>query len=507
MIRYVLSICFCLLATTAHAAETRDTIITQTITGSDTTAPTAPANLETTPLSISEIQLNWSASTDNVGVTGYHVWRDGSQIATTTLTTYLDTGLATSTSYTYYVTAFDAAGNESASSSPAVVTTLDPTPPSAVGSSSGGYITDGVTIDDVLVEASTNQIVLTFTTNRYVSVAVSWELDGFTLGTVRSLGARKSHEVVIDGLAPNTEYTLTVSAFAIPRFIAGERQLRARTAVLPDTTPPANVSNLQAVRTKDGVALSWQNPGDPDFARVRVVRSTRFYPFDIVDGWVIYDASGEQVLDPFLADTIYYTVFSIDTAGNISSGATIRILDPDQEVAVESDEPITPEIVVPPEFTAPPKEVTAWPVSIAQGDWVSRLGTSSSVSLNANMPFTVQILATAVPPHLKTIIATLYHPDATAGSWQFLLKRTADGSAYAATIGALPVSGQYQLLVQWYDFATKTTGAVGGVLRLSANPTPTTPPPTPPYGRWALIALVALLAVRILHRRMRAGAV
>jgi cellulose 1,4-beta-cellobiosidase len=58
--------------------------------------------------------LYWSPSTDNVGVAGYNVFRDGVQIAQTTLPNYLDTGLAPGTSHVYSVRAFDAAGNLSA---------------------------------------------------------------------------------------------------------------------------------------------------------------------------------------------------------------------------------------------------------------------------------------------------------------------------------------------------------------------------------------------------------
>jgi uncharacterized protein (DUF1330 family) len=89
----------------------------------DTTPPSTPTNLTATTISSSEIDLSWTASTDNVGVAGYQVFRGNTQIATSTQTTYDDTSLSASTTYTYYVTAFDAAENVSASSSPATATT------------------------------------------------------------------------------------------------------------------------------------------------------------------------------------------------------------------------------------------------------------------------------------------------------------------------------------------------------------------------------------------------
>ena len=83
----------------------------------DVTAPTAPTGLSATPFG-NQMDLSWTASTDDVGVVGYTIYRDTVQIATNVATTtYSDTGLAAGT-YSYTVAAFDVAGNTSAQSSP-----------------------------------------------------------------------------------------------------------------------------------------------------------------------------------------------------------------------------------------------------------------------------------------------------------------------------------------------------------------------------------------------------
>jgi chitin-binding protein len=87
--------------------------------GPDTEAPTAPGGLHImgTPTS-SSLQLMWNASTDNVGVTGYRIYQ-GSTLLTTvsgTSTSYTVTGLSPSTTYSFSVYAFDAAGNQSTAS-------------------------------------------------------------------------------------------------------------------------------------------------------------------------------------------------------------------------------------------------------------------------------------------------------------------------------------------------------------------------------------------------------
>jgi beta-lactamase superfamily II metal-dependent hydrolase/chitodextrinase len=90
---------------------------------SDTTPPSAPTNLTATTASSSQINLAWNASTDNVAVAGYRVFRGGAQIATVSTTSYSDTGLTAGTTYSYTVVAYDSVGNTSASSNTASATT------------------------------------------------------------------------------------------------------------------------------------------------------------------------------------------------------------------------------------------------------------------------------------------------------------------------------------------------------------------------------------------------
>ncbi|MCP2328611.1 hypothetical protein HDA40_007118 [Hamadaea flava] len=96
--------------------------------GGDTSPPSTPANLTASGATANSVNLNWSASSDNVGVTGYDVYRatnggSFSQIATASGTSYTATGLAASTQYQFYVRARDAAGNTSGNSSTVTATT------------------------------------------------------------------------------------------------------------------------------------------------------------------------------------------------------------------------------------------------------------------------------------------------------------------------------------------------------------------------------------------------
>jgi chitodextrinase len=128
-----------------RAADTAGTLSTYSNTASattppDTQPPSAPSNLAATAPSSTQVSLTWTASTDNVGVTGYLVERctgagcsSFAQVGTSTAAAYNDSGLTAGTAYSYRVRATDAASNLSAYSNIASVTTPAPDtqPPTA----------------------------------------------------------------------------------------------------------------------------------------------------------------------------------------------------------------------------------------------------------------------------------------------------------------------------------------------------------------------------------------
>ncbi len=100
---------------------------TITIQNGDTQAPSTPANVKATPVSNSQIDLSWSASTDNIGVSGYVIMRNGSPLITVgTVTNYSDNNLTANTAYSYQILAKDAAGNTSPASPAVQATTTNP---------------------------------------------------------------------------------------------------------------------------------------------------------------------------------------------------------------------------------------------------------------------------------------------------------------------------------------------------------------------------------------------
>jgi hypothetical protein len=179
----------------------------------DTTAPSTVTGLAATATSATQINLTWTAATDNVGVTGYRVERCSgaacttfAQIATPATTSYSDTGLAGATAYSYRVKAVDAAGNASASySAEASATTQaapDTTPPSTV---SGLAAT----------AASATQINLTWTAATDNVIVTGYRVErcsGAACTTFAQIATPATTSYSDTGLTASTAYSYRVKA-------------------------------------------------------------------------------------------------------------------------------------------------------------------------------------------------------------------------------------------------------------------------------------------------------
>lgn len=162
----------------------------------DNQAPSVPTNLHLTSSTSSSITFGWTASSDNVGVTGYNVFRNGSKVGTSVSNSYTDTGLTIGVNYTYTVSAYDAATNTSAQSSSVTLAIADTASPSVptnlhITSSTSSSITFGWT-------ASTDNIGVT-----------GYRI--YRAGT--QVGTSTTNSYTDSGLRPNTSYSYTVSAY------------------------------------------------------------------------------------------------------------------------------------------------------------------------------------------------------------------------------------------------------------------------------------------------------
>ncbi|HEY5758931.1 MAG TPA: fibronectin type III domain-containing protein, partial [Steroidobacter sp.] len=199
---------------------------TESIRSTDASAPSSPSGLFATVISQSRIDLSWSASTDNIAVSGYRILRctgancsNYANIGTDTASPYSDTGVAGGTTYGYCVRAFDAAQNQSACATVSA-TTPDVTAPSAPGTPTFNNITMTTAVANWT--AATDDIGVTG--YEYRLNANAWQ----------PLGNQLS--VSLSGLAPVTTYTFQVRAFD-----AGNNRGSASSAnfTTPDTAAPS----------------------------------------------------------------------------------------------------------------------------------------------------------------------------------------------------------------------------------------------------------------------------
>ena len=109
---------------TIYGEDSTNPTPTPTPDPEDKEAPSIPTDLTASNVTETSVTLNWTASTDNKGVAGYYVYRDGQQVGQTATTNYIDKYLMAGSTYIYTVKAFDHSGNVSEHSQPLSITTL-----------------------------------------------------------------------------------------------------------------------------------------------------------------------------------------------------------------------------------------------------------------------------------------------------------------------------------------------------------------------------------------------
>jgi chitodextrinase len=271
----------------------------------DTEAPSAPTNLHSPSKTHSSISLNWTASTDNVGVTGYDVHRNNNKIASTngSTTTYADSGLNPSTEYSYHVTAKDAAGNTSPSSSTLPVTTNvapDTTPPtvSLTSPSNGALVTGTISVTATATD-NTGVSKVEFLLNGNVVHSDTTSPYSYTWNTTN----------VGDG-----NHTLRARAFDA----AGNTAQTSNATVTvknqpdPDTEAPSSPANLAASNvTHNSLKLDWTASTDnTGVTGYRVYRNGNWLATATTNSYT------DQTVQPTTAYSYYVVAF--DAAGNLS---------------------------------------------------------------------------------------------------------------------------------------------------------------------------------------------
>lgn len=287
-----------------------------TVANADKTRPTTPANLQTVSVTSDALDLTWDAATDDRGVTGYRIRRDGATLWTGADTKVTDSTIQPATSYSYTVQAHDAAGNFSAESPPLMVSTSalpDTTPPTtpaltAVASGDNALLSWTAADDDTGVEG----------------------YRVFRAGTLISTVAAATRTYTDTSVEQGKSYSYTVKAFDLAGNLS--QPSNAPQVNIPDSTPPTAPTSAAAVEQAalGGVSVSWQPSSDNvGVSGYSVWRNGTVLGTVATPGYL--DASTAPGL------TYTYTVKAHDAAGNVSAAS-----DTAQVTTADTVAPATP---------------------------------------------------------------------------------------------------------------------------------------------------------------------
>ena len=292
---------YTITATNSVGTVTKSVTVTVNpyIPPSDTTPPSTPA-ISGSATSPTGATISWTTSTDNVGVTGYELKRNNTTISNGNVTSYTDSSLTPSTSYTYSIRAFDQAGNYSTSNATTITTPSVPTPP---------------TISSFSVAPSTTVGGNSVTFNFAVSNATSQAIDN-GVGTVTGTTKTISTQVVLATTTLAYTMTATNSVGSVTKQTVLTLTPVPPTPPTPDTTPPTAPANLTATTTQTTATLNWSASTD-NIAVAGYTIARNNTPLATTTSLTYSDTS----LTP--STTYLYTVRAFDTSNNVSTPANI----------------------------------------------------------------------------------------------------------------------------------------------------------------------------------------
>lgn len=466
----------CTLLLPGHIQAIGEDFTVTTLVGSDFLAPTTPVLLAVTPIASTQIDITWSAATDDVLLSGYRLFRNGVQIATTTLLSYSDAGLVASTSYSYFVDAFDSFGNISSSSVTFATTTFQNPPPVATTSPSSDSNTGtmvGTSVDGFSLTTTQRSAQFSWQTQGPTKYSLQWgRTMSYELGSVSGTIFNRVHSTSIDNLEPGTRYFYELRAIDVRggvKVIAASSFV-TESSVGNDILP--NVFGFTAVSNNIDVQLSWRNDFlKPDYY-VRVVRSHLFYPDTIQSGAVVYEGKGESFTDSAALETRspqYYTIFVLDGLGGVSGGAVAQAAR--NNTKTEGGMEIAPSLpITEPVEIGTDAILKAVQITLTQGE--TKINFADTINFSHNESFVVSVPYASVPKNLKSIIVSIQNPSNNKEVSSYLLKLNQAGDAYVARVSAPNVEGQARITVEVFDYKLETVRRISTVLSFTDKAVP-----------------------------------
>ncbi len=418
--------------------------------------PNSPSGLSATAESAYKVSLSW----DSVpGAGGYNVYRGGELLGFTSSSSYSDTGLTPETTYSYTVSTVGGSGVESEQSDPVSVTTLE----EEEEGGGGGFIfpekpeANFVSINEEAYYTREKKVTLSLSAEGAYQMAVSNELN--------------FEGVSWEKYSSNKEWVLSSgegekNVYVKFRSEQGGVSRVVQDSIILDMTPPPNVKSLESFLKEKAIEIKWKNPESSDFAGVKVMRSTDFFPIFPWEGEEVFKGDASFFIDKDVTSgtTYYYTVFSYDEAGNYSSGATTyKLFDSFVEEPPPDDVGPPPDDVEPP--PPPPQKIK----EIELNDFVFEqsgekiLLENGEISVLNDEVMSVSIDYDKLPENLKTIMVTL---EKDQKSFSFLLRVNDFKTIYTGEIFSPEEPGVYNLTIRVYNYKTQEIKKIEGTLEV-----------------------------------------
>jgi hypothetical protein len=521
-------------------AQSREVTVTQQI-GTDTTPPTTPSILSVVPVSSAQIDIAWSASTDDgFGLAGYRLYRDAVQIATLTQLTYNDTGLAASTTYSYTVEAFDVAGNVSTTSAAVSTTTfaLPVIPPvveatSTSGTQAGGGVWPRLSLLDITTGVTSAEVRLGTLTPIQFELRYG-QTESYNEATVRSEVLRREHTTFVTNLEPQTRYYYEL--IGIDRF--GRERVLSRDSFVTKAAytidAPPNVLWFTARAVGSSVSLQWDNPLTDTFSYVQVIRSSYEFPASPTEGFLVYQGTAESFFDndALVTETEqFYTIFVYNLDGLYSSGAiAFAVRQMGEATSADRSEDGATEVgsgeadrtrgaaqVLEGGGTVPADSVETAAAfelffsdssAIQKGD--VRPATDEMLPITAAEPFKIRVPATRLSAAVYQLVVTIHNPFLSHQYTAHLLRLNDEKTYYEAVIAPLALPGDYPVRVDVYDHTfTRLVSVSGTLLVEDVVPSTVVERPIPLFMSYlfsgmGLLLLLLLCLLLLLRRRSQA---
>lgn len=282
--------------------------LSEDLAARDEQNPTQPKNVLSQAANNKKIVVTWGFSDDNIGISGYKIYQNGSLLSTTSTTVFEHFGLNTSTEYCYVVEAFDPSGNVSLPSNQVCSTTLDQAdlnPPSIVSNMNAKA-------------TSSSKIKLTWDDSAEPDV-LAYQVFRKTNGDFNKISTVTKNEFQDNNLASGAEYCYLIKAFDAAGNVSEESQAScAKTHVL-EIEPNNEFDSANDVTEGDFVLGSFLESGDVDFYEINVTNvgelRITMVSIGVASTLAVYDEN----------------FFNISNSGG-AAGASIHTLKKDVEV-------------------------------------------------------------------------------------------------------------------------------------------------------------------------------